>query len=395
MTQRPSKRTPFLQTTWYPYAMAGSIVVAIFVLLTHLPAVWFAITRLLGFFSPVIYGCVIAYIVNPLAMLFDRKFLRGIKKDSTRWLCSSVLAFVLLVGFVLLALMHIVPQLIDSITSFFAALDSFAASLAQSPVASSGLGSIIDLTSLTSLGESLMQNLGSFAQENFDSILGAGITAGKSLVGIGIAIILSFYLLVEKHKLKAGVLRLMRACMSPEFYDSVMVFLRRSDVICNRYIVFNLLDSLIIGIICAVVMTVAGMPYVGLVSFAVGVTNLIPTFGPVIGGVIGAFILFTVSPVYALCFLVFVILLQFFDGYILKPRLFGSSLGVSGLWILIAVIVGGSMFGIAGMLLAIPVMAIIDFSYHDYFLPWLERRRAIKDAAEGQESAEPETHPNA
>ena len=117
------------------------------------------------------------------------------------------------------------------------------------------------------------------------------------------------------------------------------------------------------------------MQYVGLVSVIVAVTNLIPNFGPIIGAVIGGFILVLVNPLHALMFVVFCIVLQFVDGYILKPKLFSGSLGVSGLLILIAGIVLGNLFGVLGMLLSIPAAAILSFIYHDYFLPNAEKRR--------------------
>ena len=110
------------------------------------------------------------------------------------------------------------------------------------------------------------------------------------------------------------------------------------------------------------------MPYIGLISVVVGVTNLIPNLGPAIGAVIGAFILLLAGPGNTVSFLVFCMLLQSVDAYILKPRLFSSALGVSGVAILISTIVLGNMFGILGVLMAIPVAAILNFAYHDYFL---------------------------
>ena len=152
--------------------------------------------------------------------------------------------------------------------------------------------------------------------------------------------------------------------------------------------VFNLLDALVIGCINAMFMAIAGIPYVGLVSFIVGVTNLIPTFGPIIGAVIGALLLALVKLRYAIIFLIFTVVLQICDGYLVKPKLFGTSLGVSSLWILVGVVVGGRMFGTAGMLLAIPAVAIIDDLYSDYFMPWLERRARRREEAKAQELEE-------
>ena len=111
-----------------------------------------------------------------------------------------------------------------------------------------------------------------------------------------------------------------------------------------------------------------------------GVTNLIPSFGPVIGAVIGGFILLLVNPWHALLFLGFTAVLQTLDGYVIKPKLFGDSLGVSGLLILISIVLFGNIFGVVGILLAIPLAAIIDFTYEEGILPLLEMRRAEMDA---------------
>lgn len=157
-------------------------------------------------------------------------------------------------------------------------------------------------------------------------------------------------------------------------YGGVSTFLKKCDTICSRYIVFNMIDSLIIGTVNAIFMTFLGMQYMGMISFVVGITNLIPTFGPLIGTVIGGFVLLMVNPLHSLIFIIFTLILQIVDGYILKPRLFGDSLGVSGLWILMGIIVGGNMFGILGILLAIPCVAISDFIYGSYIIPSLEKR---------------------
>ena len=174
------------------------------------------------------------------------------------------------------------------------------------------------------------------------------------------------------------------SCRIHEIFCIVAQQTRRNYRLDNilDHIVFNLLDSFIIGGANAIFMSAAQMQYVGLVSIVVAISNLIPTFGPVIGGAVGSFILLMVKPAHALIFLIFTLVLQFCDGYIIKPRLFGNSLGVSGLWILVAIIAGGGMFGVAGILLAIPAVAIIDLLYGSYLLPWLEsRQKNIKSAA--------------
>jgi predicted PurR-regulated permease PerM len=216
--------------------------------------------------------------------------------------------------------------------------------------------------------------------ENMGNVANAFASAGKGLFQWLIAFIIAIYLLGEKAKLKSGFARLLRALVGTQRYQPVSTFLKKCDSICNSYIVYNIIDSLLVGGANAIFMMLFGMQYMGLISSVVGLTNLVPTFGPMVGLVIGGFILFMVNPMHALFFIIFTLILQVVDGYILKPRLFGNSLGVSGLWILIGIIVGGNMLGIIGILLAIPSVAILDFIYKNYLIPGLEKRHQMKES---------------
>jgi predicted PurR-regulated permease PerM len=138
--------------------------------------------------------------------------------------------------------------------------------------------------------------------------------------------------------------------------------------------VFDISDGIIVGFANFFFFLIMDMPYNILISVVVGITNLAPTFGPIVGGLIGAFILLLVNPWQALWFILFTLVLQTIDGYILKPKLFGNSFGVSSIWILITIIVGGRMFGVWGILLAIPFAAIADYFYRDVIWKKLEKR---------------------
>ena len=140
----------------------------------------------------------------------------------------------------------------------------------------------------------------------------------------------------------------------------------------SKYIVYSIIEAIIVGGVNAIFMCICGMQYIGLVSVAVGVTNLIPVFGPAIGAAVGGFVLLMVNPFHALIFLVFTAVLQTIDGYILKPKLFGETFGVSGLWILIAIVVGGRLAGMVGILLSIPAAAIIDLSIKTWREYWIK-----------------------
>jgi predicted PurR-regulated permease PerM len=164
--------------------------------------------------------------------------------------------------------------------------------------------------------------------------------------------------------------------MKDERYNKWADCLNRCNKILIRYIGVDVVDGIVVGVVNFLFMIIMRMPYAALISVIVGITNLAPTFGPIVGAVIGAFILVLVNPWHALWFLIFTIILQTIDGYILKPRLFGESLGVSALMVLISIIIGGRLFGVIGILFAIPFAAIIDFVWKDYVIKKLEERKA-------------------
>lgn len=362
---------------WYPYTLAACIAVVLYVALTHLPSISGALRTFLGYFTPVLLGGVLAYLMNPLARLFARTVFKKVRRDGLRWtLCVTltVIAVLAILGFMLGTL---IPQLADSVMTLVSNMDGYIRSL-QKLAHQWGVADKLDLDALISSSGNIMERLTKLLSENLNRILSASAAAGRNLVNWVIALILSVYLLAAKTTLQNGMARLLRALLPEKRYISVTAFLSRCHGILIRYIVFTLLDAAIVGAVNGIFMSICRMQYVGLVSMVVAITNLIPTFGPVIGGAIGGFVLLLVNPVHALIFIGFTMILQFLDGYVIKPKLFGDSLGVSGLLILISIIVCGNIFGIVGILLAIPIAAIVDFLYREELLPALEARRERK-----------------
>lgn len=362
---------------WYPYAVAACIAVVLYVVLTNLAPVLGGIGTFLGYFAAILLGCVLAYLLNTLATRYQRGLFKNVKNEALGWTLSVVLTVVTLILFLALLFGTLIPQLIDSISMLVNNMDGYMASLLRL-AERLGVAESLNLYQVLGASGDLVNQLMSVLKDNIQNILSVSLTAGKELVKWLLALILSIFLLSAKFEVKAGTLRLMRALLPQKRYDATVFFFARCDKILSQYIVFSILDSLIIGVVNAVFMLCFGMQYVGLVSLVLAVMNLIPTVGPIIGGAIGAFVLLLVNPMHALLLIVFTVILQALDAYVIKPKLFGNSLGVSGLLILIAVIACGNMFGIVGMLLAIPLAAILDFIYKDTVLPALEKRRAKK-----------------
>lgn len=370
MRKRSIKDAP-----WYPYTVAACIAVTLFVALSNLGSVLGALKSFFGFFRPVLFGCIIAYVINPLAKWFKRTVFKKIKSEQRKNLLANTLAFICVLLFISFAVYVLAPQLVESAQTFASHFDEYVNSLSTMLDRLSLPGLKLDFKNFIGSSENIMSYIVNFVSDNMTNIVDISTNAGKNIVHWLIAFILSIYMLAEKEKLKTGLHRLLRAVFRQDHYEEVKKFLRKCDDIFNRYIVFNVIDSFIVGIVTAVFMSIAGMEYAGLVAFVVGITNFIPTVGPIIGTVIGAFVLLMVKPSHALVFIIFFAVVQLLDGYVLKPRLFGSSLGVSGLWVLVGIVVGGNMFGVTGILLAIPIVAIIDLIYSTYLLPWLEKRR--------------------
>lgn len=359
---------------WFATAVAGCITVAFYLILSNLSNIWDSFTQVLSYFSTVVAGCVLAYMMNPLAKLYERTLFRRIKKESVKWTVSIVLAVSTVVLFLVFIMSILIPQLIDSVSMFIGNLDSYAKSLRSFIRQLLPEKQKASLQNLVLSSDNIINTVVDYIMENSSKIINISTSAGKGVINWFIAFILSVYLLGAKHRLKAGFKRFLRALLSKKHYENACSFLGHCNNILNRYVIFDLIDGLIVGTVNAIFMSALGMQYAGLVSVVVGVTNLVPTFGPLIGAIIGGFIILMVKPFHALLFIAFTIILQTVDGYIIKPKLFGGTLGVSGLWILIVIIALGRIFGLVGIVLAIPIAAITDDIYNDMLLPALEKK---------------------
>ena len=374
----------FRDKGWTPYAKAGCVIVTFYLALSHIHLLFVGLGYLVRFTLPVILGLVIAYIMDPLVNLVEKTLFSGIKDKPGLKRVISV--WVTVLGVVLLIVVFfvsVIPQLIQSITTFFGNFDMYSDSLQMMINGFSNMAARfnIDLASITSRADQILEEITSYISKNANNIVSKSIDFGKNIFTAVISVILAIYILFDKDKLTASLRRLLKALLPSKRYEDLSSFWGRCNSILIRYIAGDMLDGLIVGIINLVFMSIAGMDYKILISVIVGLTNLAPTFGPIAGAVIGGVILLFVNPWHALWFLVFTAILQTIDGYIIKPKLFGNTLGISSLWILASIIVFGRMFGVIGILIAIPLAAIFDIIYKEIILHGLETRREEKDLA--------------
>ena len=366
-----------LEKPWFAMTFAACAGVLFYMLLSHLHFFFGVLQSVFGFLKPVLLGAIIAYVMDPLVTLIERRVLGNIRSAKVRHDLAVWLSLIVVLLFMIILMVALIPQLIDSVVTFFGNADTYARTarqlLAQLSVYAQNMN--FDISGLVKIGNDLLAAFTSAIPRNINTILHTSMNIGLSFANVVIGVIMAIYFLSGKKNIKAGFRRLMHAILPPQAYKNVSSFAVRCNRILIRYIACDLLDGLIVGVANWLFMLLMNMPYSVLISVVVGVTNLAPTFGPIAAAAIGAFILVLAEPVDALVFLIFTLILQTLDGYVIKPKLFGDQLGVSAIWILVSLIFFGRMFGVAGILLAIPIAAILDYVYSAMILRRLEKHK--------------------
>ncbi|NBI08606.1 AI-2E family transporter [Colidextribacter sp. OB.20] len=383
----------------HPYLAAGLTAFAViaaslllFFLLFHLKTVTAFLNTIGGILRPIFMGAVIAFLLLPihrtiltflLAITPDK---RMEERNSHAFLSfvAIVLSLLLALFLIYLLLAMVVPQVYESVVGLVQAIPDYIEVVQgwlqtyfeDNPEIQSAVMSIYN-----SSAASLEQWLNSDILPNLESATSAlewlrkdivpnltGVVAGVSGVVVGflvlvkdllIAVIVSVYLLARKDTFAAQSKKIVYSIFPTSFADLVVEEVRSAYKIMSGFINGKLLDSLIIGILCLVCCNIFKFPYPALISVVIGVTNIIPFFGPFIGAIPCGLLIFLISPLQAVYFAIFILVLQQFDGNILGPKILGDSTGLASFWVLFSILLFGGLFGFGGMVLGVPVFAMI------------------------------------
>ena len=340
----------------------------------HISILSNALHRLVTILAPFIWGLIICYLLSPMMNFMEsrlflplgKRLYRNNKKKTGKKF-ARVMSLLFSEIILLAALVYlIIPQVLGSVQTLVQNSGTYAQNV------SSWLDGLLkDYPDLDEYANSVFgnfnTNVGNWLETKVLPQLGSLITSvtsgvygvAKSIYNLIIGIIVSVYLLSDKEGHLAAVKRLSYTVFSVEMADKIrngMVFVDKTFM---GFLNGKLLDSLIIGIICYIVCSILQMPYTLLVSVIIGVTNIIPFFGPLIGLVPSALIILMVNPTKCLIFIIFVIILQQIDGNLIGPRILGNSTGITGFWVMFSIILGSGLFGFWGMLLGVPVFVVI------------------------------------
>ena len=320
-------------------------------------------SQIMAVFQPFIIGFIIAYLINFILKFYEdrvfKKFIKGSKKSLRgvavilSYLTASLIFYVFI--------QFVVPQLVESITGLVNDIPRYLydmkvileQTLNETDISPEYMTLINDkLTEITNWVLQLVTNL-------LPIIGGIVMAFASSVWNIILGIIISVYLLVDKEKFFALGKKVVVALFNDKHANIILNLANRTNLTFGKFIGGKIIDSAIIGVLTFIILTIFKMPYSLLISVIIGITNIIPFFGPFIGAIPSAIIILFISPIKAVWFGVIILVIQQIDGNIIGPKILGDSIGISAFWILFAILVAGKLFGLVGMIIGVPMFALI------------------------------------
>ncbi len=328
-------------------------------------------------------GVILAFLMNPIMVTIERWILPFCKKLYKKELMakraartvSSVTALIIVLSLLTIFFVVIIPQLISTLQyllsnigeQVIAALDNFNSLTSyryEDEIEDIKESSLIDV--FTMIVNYLQRNTDIASSENLIAFAGGVYGYFKAILNVFVGIFISIYALSSKELFKAQAKKIIYSYFSVDIANAIVDTTRKASSIFYGFIIGKIIDSFIIGVICYVGMRIFNFPYALMVSMIIGVTNIIPVFGPFIGAIPSAIIIFLTDPKEGLYFVIFALALQQLDGNIIGPKILGESTGLSSFWVVVAITVGGGLFGIPGMLIGVPCVALIYYIISRY-----------------------------
>ena len=340
------------------------IVIFAFINISYL---WTFIKYIIAIFMPFIIGAMMAFVLNVLLNVVENKLFKKLNKKNTKtWKklkrpVSLVTTFIIIIAIIALILGLIIPQLKNTVELFTENFDSYKT---QSVELLEKVG--IEKKTINKLNnniENIQEEATKYISKNSDKIMqttvGVATTVAGTVTTIVLGMVFAIYILLKKEDLTRQFKKLARAYLPEKRQTTLKEISTLSNKTFGNFVSGQCIEALIIGLLCFIGMLILQIPYAPTIAVLVGFTALIPVFGAFIGTAIGAFLILMVDPTKALIFIIFIIILQQIEGNLIYPKVVGNSVGLPGIWVMVAVTVGASIGGILGMLLSVPVCSIL------------------------------------
>ena len=361
--------------------------IAFYLLLNNLGYFLGRIGIFINILSPFAGGIVIAYILDPMVKFFYARLFK--EKKGTRGF-AILLAYA--VAILLLALLGwlVVPQIVNSIGMLFTNFPSYIQGVQDMLLyVQSEYG--IDLQQATKMlddSEAMVKEIYAMATNAMPQIVASIGSVASNFVAVFTSIAASIYMLADKDHLLHQLRTLAHAFLPEKVASNTLRICHYANVNFTGFFVGKIIDSAIIGVITFVAMTILRLDFAVLISVFIGITNIIPVFGPFIGAIPSVFILLLIDPLQAVIFCVLILIIQQLDGNFIGPKILGSSIGISALWILFSIVVGGDLFGIVGMVVGVPVFATLYGLAQEFVHYALDKRGIDSDGNPVEHEAE-------
>lgn len=345
-----------------------------------------AIGTVINTLSPIIWGVVIAYLLNPV-MLFAERFFKRVfeKKKPHPKLCrafSTIFSIIFGIAVIYAIVAIVVLQVLDSLMTIFSNAQNYMnniynwvnTTLAEYPEIVTYLNDQLNSiqSAVISTVNNLIPKVGDWALKLKDGAIGLIVGLKDFIIGFIVAV----YLLIDKEKFLAQSKKAVTAIFPERVCRELLRIFHRTNKSLSGFITGKILDSFIIGMFCFIAMKIMKLDYPVLISTIVGVTNIIPFFGPFIGAIPSALLLLISTPTQTIPFIILILILQQIDGNIIGPHILGDSTGLPAFWVMFAIFIGGGLFGFAGMILGVPIFAVI-YAFVQEILEYLLKNKGL------------------
>lgn len=348
--------------TAYACAIIAFMFVCMFII-ANLPFVINTIQRLFNIMSPIIIGFIIAYLICPFLNLCETHIfskISKIKKNSKLIRVLSILiSYIFYATVIVLLLWLVIPQVATSYNDLITKMDTYILSSQEFINDTIKSFKFLNTDRIKSFINDFMGNSYKIVTEitpYITSFLGSFIIQLRDLI---IGLVISVYFLYSKETLSARLKKLIYAILPKKGGDIVLEYAKLTNKTFGGFIIGKILDSAIMGILSFIILAILRIPHYQLVSVIIGITNIIPFFGPIIGAVPAAFIIFIAEPKKTIIFIIFIIILQQIDGNIIGPKILGNSIGISSLGVIVAITIMSGLFGLTGMFIGVPLYVLI------------------------------------
>ena len=347
--------------------LLGTYLMLLYFILLNIKNIFAMFDGVLSILNPFILAFCMAFVLNLPMKFFENKIFNFLDKNKSDFVknlkrpLSILSTFITVIGLIVALGLFVIPELINSLATLMDAVPGYIQSfetLINQYVSSTELLQNIYNTLMTTW-QDLLRIATTFLTTSLTGILSTTVTITSGVINFILSVILTIYMLSSKEKLVLNFKKLLFAFSKKEIANKIVDISKLSNYTFSKFITGQCIEAVILGVLCFIGMTILSMPYALLISVLIGVTALIPIFGAFIGAIPAVFLILIIDPIKAIWFVVFLLCLQQFEGNVIYPKVVGNSVGLSAIWVMLAMIVGGSTLGLVGMLIGIPTFSVI------------------------------------